>query len=129
MSPATRRFIAVLVSIIVVLGVLFALASSRDPRSAAPQSRAPYTITGANGTINVPSTMHIDAFDPATNSTIDAVNVWGEANHPSGVRPVCSLEDGDAVNVDNTSGTGATIWVHITAGNCNGWVLSEFITR
>lgn len=124
MSPATRRLAFAAFSVFCVLAALTSIALTN--RTATP--RAPYQVTGANGVISVPSTMHIEAFDPATNSNIDDINVWaavGRGSQP----PACQLDDGDTISVDNTQDGADGLWVHITAGRCSGWVLSEFVTR
>lgn len=128
MSRSLRILLTVIVGIVGTFACLTFMALSNRPRNTAPApTRAPYTITGANGTIRVPSTMYIEAFDPATNSNIPQINVWREVGRGS-QPPACQLEDGDEIAVDNSSEDADGIWIHITAGRCTGWVLSEFVT-
>src|SRR5689334_10813162 len=104
-SPTARRILALVISVPIVLFALLAIGRANRP-AAAPS--APYTVSVAAGAILIPGVAFIDTFDPATNSNIGTANVWGDANHPSGARPVCAVEDGDRVNVDNSTEAGQT---------------------
>ncbi len=122
----TRRIILMLIVIIVVL--VWLRNSQQAPTATSPSAsnRAPYSITNENGTIRIPGTAYVEAFDPATNSNIPAINVRTEPR--SAQAPICQLEDNDRVNVDDSRNADGSAWLHITSGNCTGWILSMFIT-
>lgn len=125
MQPATKRFLAVVVSIIAVFACLASFAFSNRPAAITAPS-VPYRVDTANGVIVVPGTAFIEAFDPATNSNIEAINVWRETGH-AGQSPVCQLVDGNRLTVNDSADAAGSLWFHVTSGSCSGWVLSEFV--
>jgi hypothetical protein len=122
----TMKFLLYLLLAIIVVGAIAYIGLQNDPRNVAAPTQAPYTINGENGVIHIPGTAYIEAFDPATNSNIDNINIWTQAS--SGVRLACSTVDGDMITVDGSTETDGRTWLHVTHGSCSGWILTEFVT-
>jgi hypothetical protein len=116
--------VIILVGAVFFFVVNFLLTSS--PANVPPPTVIPHSVNTTNGVIQVPSTAYIEAFDPATNSNIPAINVRSEAR--SAQPPACTLSDGATVSVSNSTRADGSAWLYVTSGGCRGWVLSEFVT-
>lgn len=96
-----------------------------DPRNVAPATATSYNLSIERGSLTVPSQAYMDGFDPASNDTISPINIWQGAG--AGQRVACTLEDGVEVTVDGVSEIDERTWLHVSASECDGWVLSEFV--
>lgn len=121
-----KRSHVIIILVIIAVFLLIMRRGQEAQNAPAANNRTSYTVTNVNGEIRIPGTAYIEAFDPATNSNIPAINVRREAR--SALAPVCQLEDGDTVSVDDSVNADGSAWLHITSGSCSGWILSEFVT-